>query len=199
MKIGVFGGTFDPPHIGHQILAAEALGQLKLDYILWVLTPSPPHKRTEIISPLAHRLRMVELAIEGNPKFIISRVDIDRPPPHYAADTMALLREQATGDKLYYLMGLDSLKDLLTWHRPADFVELCDGIAVMLRHGESLETIIKDKQISGLKDKQYLLNTPIIEISGTNIRVRVKNGEHYRYLVPDMVYKYILENKIYII
>ncbi len=199
MKIGVFGGTFDPPHIGHQILAAEALGQLKLDYILWVLTPSPPHKRPEIISPLAHRLRMVELAIEGNPKFIMSRVDIDRPPPHYAVETMALLKEQAPSDRLYYLMGLDSVNDLPTWHRPADFVELCDGIAVMLRHGESLKSIKNDKQVSGLNDKQYLLNTPIIEISGTDIRARVKNGKHYRYLVPDKVYEYILENRIYII
>jgi nicotinate-nucleotide adenylyltransferase len=199
MKIGVFGGTFDPPHIGHQILAAEALGQLKLDYVLWVLTPSAPHKRPEIISPLAHRLRMVELAIEGNPKFIMSRVDIDRPPPYYAVETMALLKEQAPSDKFFFLMGLDSVNDLPTWHRPADFVELCDGIAVMLRHGERFQSINIDKQISGLNDKQYLLKTPIIEISGTDIRARVKSGKHYRYLVPDKVYEYILENKIYII
>lgn len=199
MKIGVFGGTFDPPHIGHQILAADALGQLKLDYILWVLTPSPPHKRPEIISDLAHRLRMVELAIEGNHKFSLSRVDIDRPPPHYAVETMALLKEQGPSDRLYYLMGLDSVNDLPTWHRPADFVDLCDGIVVMLRHGERLKSINIDKQISGLNDKQYLLKTPIIEISGTDIRARVKNGQHYRYLVPDKVYEYILENKIYII
>lgn len=198
MKIGVFGGTFDPPHIGHQILAAEALGQLKLDYILWVLTPSPPHKKPEIISLLAHRLNMVELAIEGNPKFILSRVDIDRPPPHYAVDTMAILKDQTPGDKLYYLMGLDSLNDLLIWHRPTDFVEFCDGLVVMLRHGEHFESINIDKQISGLKVKQYLLKSPIIEISGTDIRARVKNGKHYRYFLPEKVYEYILENKIYI-
>ena len=197
MKLGILGGTFDPPHIGHQILAADALGQLNLDCILWVLTPSPPHKKHKIISPLAHRLKMVELAIEGNPKFTISRVDIDRPPPHYAVDTMSLLKEHAPSDRLYYLMGLDSLNDVNTWYRPADFVGLCDGIAVMLRHGEWLESVNIEKQISGLETKLYILKTPIIEISGTDIRSRIIHGEHFQYFVPDKVYEYILENNLY--
>jgi nicotinate-nucleotide adenylyltransferase len=197
MKIGVFGGTFDPPHIGHQILAAEALDQLKLDQVIWVLTPAPPHKTLRKISPLAHRLSMVELAIEGNPKFILSRIEIDRPPPYFAVDTMSLLKEQALSDSFYYLMGLDSLNDLLTWHRPADFVKLCDGIVVMLRQGESSEPDNFDKQISGLDAKLFTLTTPIIDISGTGIRSRVINGEHFRYFVPEKIYLYIVENCLY--
>jgi len=197
MKIGVFGGTFDPPHIGHQILAAEALDQLKLDQILWVLTPVPPHKTLRKISPLAHRLKMVELAIEGNPKFILSRIEIDRPPPYFAVETISLLKEQALSTSFYYLMGLDSLNDLLTWHRPDDFVNLCDGIVVMLRQGEDMESSKLEKQISGLGAKLFTLITPIIEISGTEIRSRVKNGEHFRYFVPEKIYQYIVENFLY--
>ena len=197
MKIGVFGGTFDPPHIGHQILAAEALDQIKLDQILWVLTPAPPHKTLRKITPLAHRLRMVELAIEGNPKFILSRIEIDRPPPYFAVDTISLLKDQSLNDSFYYLMGLDSINDLHTWHRPADFVNFCDAIVVMLRQGERSEPDNFDKQISGLGAKLFTLITPIIEISGTEIRSRVKNGEHFRYFVPEKIYQYIVENCLY--
>lgn len=197
MKIGVFGGTFDPPHIGHQILAAEALDQLKLDQILWVLTPAPPHKTLRKITLLAHRLRMVELAIEGNPKFILSRIEIDRPPPYFAVETISLLKDQSLSDSFYYLMGLDSINDLHTWHRPADFVNFCDGIVVMLRQGERSEPDNFDKQISGLGAKLFTLITPIIEISGTEIRSRVKNGDHFRYFVPEKIYQYIVENCLY--
>lgn len=197
MKIAVLGGTFDPPHFGHLILANEALSQLKIDQVLWVLTPFPPHKKRRKITALSHRQRMLELAIQGNPRFILSKVDIDRQPPHYAVDTMKLLRQQSPEDEYYYLMGMDSLNDLPTWHTPVEFVSHCHHIVVMLRHHEEGNEPVSDADITGLRSKLMFLKTPIIQISGTDIRSRVKRGKPYRYFVPENVYQYIQENHLY--
>ena len=104
-RLGIFGGTFDPPHMGHLILAAEARDQLALDLTIWVLTPDPPHKQGKDIASLEHRLAMVELAMADDPGFLLSHVDIDRPGPHYALDTVNLLRKEYPEDELIYLMG----------------------------------------------------------------------------------------------
>jgi nicotinate-nucleotide adenylyltransferase len=197
MRIGIFGGTFDPPHIGHQILAAEALVDLKLDQVLWMLTPDPPHKKLLKITPIEHRIRLVELAIEGNPSFALSTVDIDRDPPHYAVDTISILKGRASNIKYYYLMGLDSLNDLPTWHKPAEFIKLCHKIVVMMRHEEVYDPSRVEAAIPGLIKKVYFLKTPIIEISGTDIRARIEKGKQYRYFVPEKVYRYILTNQQY--
>jgi nicotinate-nucleotide adenylyltransferase len=197
MKIGVFGGTFDPPHIGHQILAAEAAEQLNLDQVLWVLTPYPPHKTDQEITPLENRLIMVEIALSGNKEFALSKIDINRKPPHYAKDTLALLRNQSPDDEFYYLMGLDSLNDLKKWHMPAEFIDLCHGIGVMLRIGENLDTEKIFIEFPGLYGKLYLLKIPIIEISSSEIRTRIKMGEHFRYFVLEDIYQYILKNRLY--
>ena len=197
MRIGIFGGTFDPPHIGHQILAAEALVELKLDQVLWMLTPDPPHKELIKITPIEHRIRMVELAIDGNPSFSLSSIEIDRDPPQYAVDTMSILKAQASNIKYYYLMGLDSLNDLPTWHKPAEFIKLCHKIIVMMRHEEVYDPSRMEAAVPGLSKKVYFLKTPIIEVSGTDIRTRIEKGMQYRYLVPEKVYQYILENQLY--
>ena len=138
-RLGVFGGTFDPPHIGHLILAEEALNQLHLDRILWLLTPYPPHKSGWKISDLNHRIEMLKLALADEVRFELSYLDIHRPAPHYAADTMQLLRAQYPHTQWVYLMGGDSLTDLPTWMRPLEFVQACDEIGVMLRPGRTVE------------------------------------------------------------
>ncbi len=136
--IGIFGGTFDPPHIGHLILAAEAHAQLGLDRLLWVLTPDPPHKQDRVITLLEHRLAMVRLALADAPEFELSTVEMDRPGPHYALDTVKIIADQNPGANLVYLMGGDSLRDLPLWHRPADFVKACHFIGVMRRPGDNI-------------------------------------------------------------
>jgi nicotinate-nucleotide adenylyltransferase len=143
-------------------------------------------------------LRMVELVVGSDPKFLLSRVDIDRKPPHYAVDTMVLLHDQAPDDDYYYLMGLDSLNDLLTWHQPTEFINQCQGIGVMLRYGEVIETSILENEITGIGTKLHYLKTPIIDISSSDIRLRAGSGRQFRYFVPEKVYQYILENKLYI-
>ncbi len=114
MKLGIFGGTFDPPHLGHLILAAEAQSQLALDSVLWVLTADPPHKSGQAISAWPTRLELLQAATRQDQGFTISRVDIDRPPPHYAFETVRLLKQEYPQAELFYLMGGDELA------RPAD-------------------------------------------------------------------------------
>lgn len=197
MRIGIFGGTFDPPHLGHLILAQEAQDQLVLDEVLWILTPYPPHKTGRKISSLKNRLAMVQLAIEGNSKFSLSRVDIDRQPPHYAADTVAILREKSPKDELYYLMGADSMNDLPDWHEPQRFVSSCDGIGVMVRHGESIDVSLIAPVIPGIGNKIHILDTPCIEISGNEIRKRVVLNKPFRYFLPENVYQYVINCRLY--
>ena len=198
MKIGILGGTFDPPHIGHLILASEALDQLSLSQVLWLLTPCPPHKTEQKITALAHRQRMVELAIEDNPGFTLSTVDIDRPSPHFAVDTMKILRKQAPEIEYHYLMGLDSLNDLPAWHTPAEFVRSCDHIVVMLRQGESVDIPRLETKIPHLEEKLIFLRTPVMDISGSDIRLRVASGKSFRYFIPEKVFRYIQENHLYL-
>ena len=134
--MGVFGGTFDPPHLGHLVLAAEAAHQLGLERVLWVLTPDPPHKQDRSIISLELRLEMLQAALGGAPGFQISMVDIDRSPPHYALDTVCLLQEQYPRTELIYLVGGDSLHDLPAWHKPQELLEACHTLGVMRRPGE---------------------------------------------------------------
>ena len=115
-QIGLFGGTFDPPHLGHLILASEAYAQLKLDRLLWILTPEPPHKQDQPITSIAHRLAMVKLAIEGNPIFELSRVELDRPGPHYTLDTIDLIAEEYPEADITPIIGGDLLRDLPKWN-----------------------------------------------------------------------------------
>lgn len=196
-RIGIFGGTFDPPHIGHQILASEAADQLDLDLVLWVLTPDPPHKPDQTITPLQVRIWMVDAAIRGNPDFELSRVEIDRPAPHFAVDTVNLLREQYPAANLIYLIGGDSLRDLPTWHTPQAFVNACDQLGVMQRPGEQADLPELEAIIPGLTEKIRFIDTPLIEISSAKIRSQVGLGMHYRYYIPEEVYRIIVSQRLY--
>ncbi len=191
MRLGIFGGTFDPPHIGHMILASEAFGQLCLDHVLWVLTPQPPHKRDQHISPLEQRLELVQTAVHPDPRFELSRIDIDRQPPHYAADTVELLRAKYPAAALVYLLGGDSLRDLPIWHDPQRFVDACDEIGVMRRPGDQVDLPSLEQQLPGLTAKVRFFDSPLIGISASDIRRRVAEGLPFRYLVPQPVYNLI--------
>lgn len=198
MRIGIFGGTFDPPHVAHLILAAEACDQLQLDRLLWVLTPDPPHKTGWEISPLAARLAMVQAAVDGNPRFELSRVDIDRPAPHYAVDTVRLLQEQNPAAELYYLIGGDSLHDLPTWYHPDDLVQAVHAFGVMRRPGDEVNLEALAARFPALPPKLRFIDAPLLEISGREIRRRVRQGLHYRYYLPPAVYEFIETQGLYL-
>ncbi len=197
LRLGILGGTFDPPHVGHLILADEACSSLKLDRLLWVLTSRPPHKRSQAISPLELRLQMLEAAIKSNPRFKLSRVDIDRPPPHFAVDTLKILKDQHPGEVLIYLMGGDSLRDLPTWHDPHGFLSVADELGVMRRPGVDLNLPELGQRLPGLLPKLTIFDAPLLEISSTQIRKTVaENGPYRYYLLPD-VYSVVLKNQLY--
>ncbi len=197
MRIGIFGGTFDPPHVGHLILAAEARDQLKLDRVLWVVTPDPPHKLNRSITPLAARLELVQAALDGDPEFVISRVEIDRPGPHYSADTVKILARENPGAELFYLMGGDSLHDLPPWMRPRELVDCLTGIGVMRRPQDFVDLPWLERALPGIIGKVHFVDAPLLEISSTSIRERVAAGRHYRYFLPPAVYQLIKDQGLY--
>ncbi len=197
MRLGIFGGTFDPPHLGHMILAEEARYQLRLDRLLWALTPAAPHKMGWPISPVEQRLALVMAAISQQPDFEISQVDIDRQPPYYSDETMLLLRDMYPADELVYLMGGDSLHDLPDWHDPMNFIQACSGIGVMRRPGDLIDLETLESSLPGLREKIRFVEAPLLEISARQIRERIASGRPYRYYLLPAVYEMIQENNYY--
>jgi nicotinate-nucleotide adenylyltransferase len=168
-RLGVYGGTFDPPHLGHLILAAEACSKLALERLLWVLTPVPPHKLDQQITPLEHRLAMVRLAIQETPAFELSRVEIERPGPHYMVDTLELLA----------------------------VVAACDEIGVIRRPGAYPYFAELEGDIPGLMAKVRLVDAPLLEIASRQIRRRIREERPFRYYLSPPVYEYILKHELY--
>lgn len=197
MRIGAFGGTFDPPHIAHLVLAAECCAQLRLDQLLWVLTPKSPFKQGRKISPAAQRLALVRAAIKDEPRFAISRVDLDRPAPQYAVDTVKLLKEAHPGAELFYLIGGDSLRDLPQWSLPDELLAAVDGLGVMRRPGDAADLPALESLLPGLSAKVQFVDAPLLDISGTEIRARIADGRPYRYFLPDAVFKLIVRRGYY--
>jgi len=196
-RLGIFGGTFDPPHVGHLILAAEAYEQLRLDRLLWVLTPAPPHKHDQPLTPWQHRLEMVEAAIADRPEYELSRVDIDRPPPHYALDSVNLLRQQNPACELIYIIGGDSLRDLPTWHRPLELIAACDALGVMRRPGDKIHLETLERQLPGLTAKVRFIEAPLLDIASSEIRSRVVQQRPFRDYLPAAVYQIIQKRGLY--
>jgi nicotinate-nucleotide adenylyltransferase len=195
--LGIFGGTFDPPHLGHLILAAEALSQLQLTRVLWVLTPQPPHKPGQPISALHHRLEMLKRAIGSAPGFELSTIQIDPPAPHYTLDTIDLLQAKYPSARLALLIGGDSLRDLPTWSRPDELITALNTFGVMRRPGDEIDLRSLEQALPGISAKVRFVDTPQLEISSSSIRQRVANGGHFRYYLPGGVYDYILHNNLY--
>ena len=197
LRLGIFGGTFDPPHIGHLILATEAQYQLRLERILWVLTPWPPHKAGQPVSPVEERLELLCISLDGNPDFELARVDIDRPPPHFAVDTVKLLHEAYPEATLVYLMGGDSLADLPDWHAPQEFVQACDEIGVMQRPGWETNLPELEQILPGLTERVSFFQAPLLEISSSHLRQRIADGEPCRYYFLPAVYRLIEKRGLY--
>lgn len=195
--IGVLGGTFDPPHLGHLTLAQLGIDDFDLDKVLWVLTQNPPHKPDDPISPLESRQMMLQAAIKDHPNFEFSRIDIDRPSPHYATGTMGALREKNPQARYAYLMGEDSLRDLPTWHNPAEFVELCDMLGVMRRSSIRIDLEKLEETLPGISAKVRFSSVQEVNISASDIRRRVREGLPYEHLVPHVVAHIICDLGLY--
>ena len=196
MRLGVIGGTFDPPHYGHLALAESALVQLGLARVLFVPAGEPPHKPAWPITAGHHRAAMVEMSIADNPAFALSRVDLDRPGPHYTVDTLTLLQRQQPEADLYFLIGGDSLAQFITWRDPAGIVRQA-WLAVMERPGYEPHLEGLEQAVPGLRERLVWLDVPRLDISASDLRRRVRQGLPIRYLVPPPVEAYVRENGLY--
>ena len=197
-RIGLFGGTFDPPHIGHLILASEASHQLNLSKLLWVLTPNPPHKLGQPITPVEHRIAMVEQSIAGNSTFHLSRIELDRPGPHYTVDTVNLILKQEPKSEIVLLIGGDSLKDLPTWKNNVELVSKVHQIGVMHRPGDTFDHPALFAQIPGLENKLIFIEALLHTLASREIRRRVREKLPYQYYVLPSVHEYIEVNDLYL-
>lgn len=196
-KIGYFGGTFDPPHIGHLILAGEAAVQFNLTRLLWVITPDPPHKQDQTLAPLPHRIEMLKRMIVDNPLFEISDLEMNRPGPHYTIDTVRLLAKQEPNADIILLLGGDSLRDLPTWRLNADLVTAVSKIGVMRRPGDFADLSALEEKLPGIKEKIMFIDALLQPVSSRELRRRIAAGEMVRYYVPPSVYEYIETHHLY--
>jgi len=190
-QVGILGGTFNPPHIAHLIVAETVRDHLKLDKILFVPASVPPHKLNVEIIPAAKRLQMVKLAVKGNPFFEASDMELRRKGPSFTIDTLVDLKRERPSCDLYFLLGIDLLREFDTWKNPEMVLEECRVVA-MNRPGFDLASVKED-----LLRRIEVVMVPSVDISSTDIRRRVKSGRSIRYLVPDDVENFIHENSIY--
>jgi len=195
-KLGVLGGTFDPPHHGHLALAEVARDQLGLARVLFVPAGQPPHKPGQPITPALHREAMVSLAIAGRDGFLLSRADLDRPGPHYTADLLAILRRAYPGAELYFLMGSDSLAQFLTWRDPPRIAAQAK-LAVLRRPGWEPDLEELERAVPGIRERLVWLEGPVVAITASDVRQRVQEGLPISDLVPPAVEEYINRHRLY--
>jgi len=196
-RIGVIGGTFDPIHYGHLAAAEEARVRVNLEKVLFVVALLPPHKLDEDVTPVEHRLAMVRLGIASNPHFEISLVDVDRPGPSFTVDTISMLQEQWGPDtELFFVMGLDSLVEVPTWHQPERLIRLCHLVAVSRPRFE-VDMRQLEASVPGISSRVEIIDMPEVDISSSDLQRRVKEGLPIKYQVPEEVERYIIEHRLY--
>lgn len=199
MNIGIMGGTFNPIHLGHLVLSEYIREGLGLDKIIFIPTGNPPHKDKDEVIRSFDRKNMVELSIRDNPYFSISTIELDRKDKSYTIDTITGLKENYRDDNLIMIIGSDSLFSIETWKSCPNLLKEISFVVAdrVLRENKSLIQEIKRLNKKYKSDIKYF-DTPLIEISSTEIRDRLKRGESIKYLVKEDVNKYIYENNLYL-
>ena len=198
-RIGISGGTFDPIHHGHLIIAEYVADKFNLDKVLFIPSGTPPHKNEREVTPAMDRYNMVCDAVSGNPRFEASNIEVERPGYTFTVDTLMALKEKLdAGTQLFFIVGADVVRDLPTWREPQKVFALCSFIAV-LRPGYDSEGFEKQMEFlqSRYSAKIYSTEAPLIDISSTAIRERVRNALSIKYLVPESVENYVVKNKLY--
>jgi nicotinate-nucleotide adenylyltransferase len=199
MRIGIFGGAFDPIHVGHLILAERCRDDAGLDEVWFLPTFSPPHKADRPLTRFEHRCEMVSLAITGQPKFRVETLEKELPPPSYTAATLAALRDRHTDHNFRLILGADSVADLPKWHEPRQVVERA-GLIVVPRPGAELWDGPRLAAALGLPADAVSLTvveSPLVEIASRDIRKRVAEGKSVRFQVPRAVEEFIRERGLY--
>lgn len=194
-RLGIMGGTFDPIHYGHLLAAEESLCALQLDEVVFIPTGLPPHKRRFHVSSAEHRFTMTLLAVLENPRFSVSRVEIDRDGSSHTVDTLRAFRQRAAGEEEYFFItGLDAVLDIASWKEYSVLPLFCKIVAVS-RPGYGRSGI--DLLPSEIRQAIIPLEIPLLSISSTDIRKRVEQGKNIRYLTPEPVVQYISKTDLY--
>lgn len=199
MRIGIFGGTFDPVHMGHLILAEQCRTQAGLDQVWFVPSAHPPHKAGQGVTRFDQRCDMIELAVAGHAAFRVERIEQQLPPPSYTAETLAELQRRHPNDEFYLLMGSDGLPDLPGWYEPRRVLERA-GLVVVPRPGVMLWTAERLATALGVPVDAVRLRfvaCPMIEIASRELRRAVADGMSVRYMVPRAVEEYLTDRKLY--
>lgn len=198
MKIGILGGTFDPVHTGHLIVAEEILEELQLDKVIFIPAGEPWMKADRKITPAADRITMVRLAIASNPRFELSTVEVEHPGWTYTVDTLEQLRKGVEkGTKLFFLAGWDSLNTMPKWKEPNRIATMATIVTFPRPGVEEPDMRSLEKSMPGLSKTMIRLESPVIGISSTDIRKRLATGKSVRYLLPAEVSRYIAEKELY--
>lgn len=195
-KVGLLGGTFDPPHIGHLLLGETARVRLGLDRVVFLPAGQPPHKLDRKISPAHDRLAMTQLAIAGNPHFSVDTTDIDRPAPHYTSTLLPIMHSNYPNSELWLLIGGDSLRDLPDWHEPQEVLRMCQ-LGVLPRPGVNINWEYLLHELGDLSGRVEMLDGPTIAVSSTHIRANAPAGKSLRYLTPPSVINYLIKKSLY--
>ncbi|MEE9248869.1 MAG: nicotinate-nucleotide adenylyltransferase [Dehalococcoidia bacterium] len=199
MRIGVLGGTFDPVHLGHLIIAEEARTRLSLEKILFVPAGRPWFKDDNDVTDTADRLEMLRLALEGNPYFCIDTQELKRPGATYTVDTIAQLRGQIGPDaEIFFIIGLDALAELARWKDPERLASMCFFAAMRRPEFTELDVKSLDRTVPGVSGRVHLLENIQVDISSSDIRCRIQRGLPIRYLVPREVDEYIKGKGLYL-
>ena len=200
MKVGVFGGSFDPVHLGHLVLAEQCRERAKLDRVLFVPAARPPHKPDRVLSPFAQRVEMLTLAISGNPAFAVDELENDRPGPSFTVHTLAELKARSSEDDFWLILGADSLIDLPLWYEPTKILELA-GLLVVGRPGWNAPSETELRANLSLAESTPLriegVNCPLVEIASRDLRSRIANGRSVRYQIPRAVEAYLHDKGLY--
>jgi nicotinate-nucleotide adenylyltransferase len=196
VRVGILGGTFNPPHLGHLVCAQEAYRQLDLDQVLFIPARIPPHKPVTDEPGVEHRLEMCRLAVGGDERFTVSELEIERDGPSYTVDTLMELKTRAASNELVLILGGDIAAGLPRWHLPERVLEL-STLAITRRPGTSREQIDEALSRLGGGDQAEFFETPTIGVSSTMVRDRVRAGEPIRYLVPEAVAEHIELQSLY--
>ncbi len=195
-RLGILGGTFDPPHTGHLALARAASDQLSLTRVLWAVAADPPHKQGRVHTAAEVRVRLVQAAIAGEPDMALSRVDLDRPGPHYTVDALALLARQYPATELIFLIGGDSLRDLPLWRRPDELIRLC-RLGVLRRPEADFDLTELESVLPGITGRIDFVTAPPVSASSQEIRALAAVGASLVGLVPNRVAALIEAERIY--
>ncbi len=190
MRVGIFGGTFDPVHLAHLVMAEQCREQAKLDRVLFMPAARPPHKLDRTLTPLDRRIEMLQLATSGYPMFQVSEIEKNRPGPSYTADTLRQLHTEQPDDELFLLLGSDTLRDLPRWYQPAQIAALATVLVVCRP-----QDVQSPEPPAGFRCQT--IASPLLDISSRDLRRRVADGRSIRYLVPRAVECYIETHGLY--